>query len=364
MASKMFPSPPPPVSKNVFSIAGILTTVYGLDELSSATPNVACLWLQHPRLKTQAYMEGLANAAVSSWNEHLKNANPAQPEGLIAVSFDQRNHGSREVDPLANEAWRSGNPRHAQDMFSIYHGTALDTLHLLTHLSAYIFPHTNPPQHNLTRNLVLGISLGGHSAYQTLLLSPRFTSAIIIIGCPDFPRLMLQRAEKSKRPSFNTSKPPGTTFFGSQDFPPGLVDAVRESDPSSLLTGSLLSDHPPPPGPESNTTAPCHASPSATRRERISHHLSNKRMLVLSGGADKLVPYMCSAPFLSYLKEANAGWFREGGLSIEDIVYDGVGHETTPQMAQAAVRFIIECLSSPRPAPDLRPTINPGGAKI
>ena len=42
------------------------------------------------------------------------------PTGLIAVSFDQRNHGTRKVDNLANEAWRSGNESHAQDMFSIY----------------------------------------------------------------------------------------------------------------------------------------------------------------------------------------------------------------------------------------------------
>ena len=41
-------------------------------------------------------------------------------QGLIAVSFDQRNHGSRKIDELANQDWRSGNERHAQDMFSIY----------------------------------------------------------------------------------------------------------------------------------------------------------------------------------------------------------------------------------------------------
>lgn len=39
---------------------------------------------------------------------------------MIAVSFDQRNHGSRLVDEVANAAWRQGNERHAIDMFSGY----------------------------------------------------------------------------------------------------------------------------------------------------------------------------------------------------------------------------------------------------
>ncbi len=104
-----------PISKQVFIIAGILTTVYGLDELSSDVQEVACLWLLHPRLQTQECMQPIASRAISHWNGQRRST-----KGLVAVSFDQRNHGSRLVDAAANEAWRSGNPRHAQDMFSIY----------------------------------------------------------------------------------------------------------------------------------------------------------------------------------------------------------------------------------------------------
>ena len=112
---------PPAVSKKVYPIAGIRTTVYGLDELSPEIKNVACLWLLHPRLQTQACMEPIAASTIGSWNQRLRQMqNPGHSIGLIAVSFDQRNHGSREIDALANEAWRSGNKRHAQDMFSIY----------------------------------------------------------------------------------------------------------------------------------------------------------------------------------------------------------------------------------------------------
>lgn len=120
---RTYATPPASVSKKVFSIAGIITTVYGLEELHSNIRDVACLWLLHPRLQTQECMEPIAASTILDWNSRLRDgaaSNGQASKGLIAVSFDQRNHGSREVDKLSNEAWRSGNPRHAQDMFSIY----------------------------------------------------------------------------------------------------------------------------------------------------------------------------------------------------------------------------------------------------
>lgn len=109
---------PAAVSQKVYNIAGISATVYGLDELRPQTTDVACLWLLHPRLATQARMTGFAEAPINDWNGKTQGTQSAK--SLIAVSFDQRNHGARMVDPLANEAWRQGNPRHAQDMFSIF----------------------------------------------------------------------------------------------------------------------------------------------------------------------------------------------------------------------------------------------------
>lgn len=120
---KTYPTRPASVSKKVISIAGILTTIYGLEELPSHVRDVACLWLLHPRLQTQECMEPIAASTIVDWNARFRDgtgSNRQASQGLIAVSFDQRNHGSREVDKLSNEAWRSGNPKHAQDMFSNY----------------------------------------------------------------------------------------------------------------------------------------------------------------------------------------------------------------------------------------------------
>ena len=122
-------SPSRPVSKQSFSVAGIITNVYGLDELPDRVTEVACLWLFHPRLQTRAYMEFVAVATVGDWNRRLKDGRAgASPKGLVAVSFDQRNHGSRELSPRANEAWRAGNETHAQDMLSIYRISLKHTL--------------------------------------------------------------------------------------------------------------------------------------------------------------------------------------------------------------------------------------------
>jgi len=113
-------SDPAPVSSKTYTIAGVLTTVYGLEELASSARDVAVLWLLHPRLQVQSIMAPVAAASIRDWNGRPGS----KSKGLIAVSFDQRNHGTREVTSLANESWKQGNPTHAQDMFSIFRSSA------------------------------------------------------------------------------------------------------------------------------------------------------------------------------------------------------------------------------------------------
>lgn len=69
---------------------------------------------------------------------------------------------------------------------SVFNGTALDTSFLIDHLGSYIFHDTDGPV--IEQNLVLGISLGGHAAWQVFFNDPRVTAAIVIIGCPDYMR--------------------------------------------------------------------------------------------------------------------------------------------------------------------------------
>lgn len=123
----VYSTPPPACSEHTYCIAGLLTTVYGLDELRSNNDKVACLWLLHPRLQNQSSMKPIANSTIDTWNRYLRGTkDAAQLPGLVAVTFDQRNHGSRELDPRANKDWRSGNEQHAQDMFANYRSHELD----------------------------------------------------------------------------------------------------------------------------------------------------------------------------------------------------------------------------------------------
>lgn len=102
-----------------FHIAGILADVYGLDEVSPSSKSISCLWLLHPRLQTKQLMGTVASTSIGDWNQRAPGDRKV---GLIAVAFDQRNHGTREVKAIANEAWKSGNETHAQDMFRYLFG--------------------------------------------------------------------------------------------------------------------------------------------------------------------------------------------------------------------------------------------------
>lgn len=209
----------------------------------------------------------------------------------------------------------------------------MDTSHLLTYLSSYTFPHGD---HIIANNIVLGISLGGHAAWHCLLHDPRISTAIVVIGCPDYVRLMSDRARLSKLKTWTESSPPGSQFLGSKDFPAGLVEAVEMWDPAGLFRKVL----------NGATMAEGLYDPSADEQERLvpvmRQCLQGKRILNLAGGADKLVPYKCAKPFLDWLKRAisSDGWFKNGNVVLEDKIFDGVGHEMSEGMVKEVLRFM------------------------
>ncbi|CAO2650168.1 Nn.00g014600.m01.CDS01 [Neocucurbitaria sp. VM-36] len=323
-----------PVSSQTYTIAGILVTVHGLSELPPSASSVACLWLLHPRLQTKETMAPTAGHIISTWNTRVSQGRAGKtPKGLIAVAFDQRNHGSRQVDKLHNEAWRQGNPRHAQDMFSCYHGTATDTSHLINHLESYIFTSAHAPK--ITQHLALGISLGGHATWHCLLSDPRITAGVVGIGCPDYTRLMTDRARLSKRKTYTDTSPPGAAFLGSPDFPKALQDVIAQYDPAGLLLPGQFN----PTGPDPQPDKPKLDRMKVLLKER----LHGKQILNLSGKADKLVPYTAGEPFLNVFKRVLQ---EEPGLNIgfEDVLFDGVGHAFPRAMLDKATDWICDVL--------------------
>lgn len=204
-------------------------------------------------------------------------------------------------------SWRDSNATHAPDMFSIYHGTQVDLSMIISYLPVYIFP-THHSLYTLTQHLVAGVSLGGHSAYLAILHEPRITAAVVVIGCPDYVRLMQHRAEKSRLEC-------GTEgLFRSKEFPENFLDVVSDIDPAAIGVDEIL-------------------------KRGL---LNGKKILTLSGGADKLVPYICVEPFLKGLKEAYSTGTLKGELI--DVVYPGIGHECTPEMVVELSKFVGRCV--------------------
>ncbi|KAI1439156.1 hypothetical protein GGR50DRAFT_635165 [Xylaria sp. CBS 124048] len=314
----------PAVSKTTMPIAGLKVDIYGLAELPETATSLSCLWLHHPRLRNKDDMACVANEALAAF--YSSSGSKTSTRGLIAVAFDQRNHGSRLISETANEAWRQGNPTHAQDMFGTVSGMVADTIHLLDVLEGYLFEKLRG--RHIDSNLVLGVSLGGHSAWQLLFAEPRVTAGAIVIGCPDYMNLMQDRARLSKLSTFTADN--GASFLGSKDFPTGLIGACKKYDPKGILfgTGETLSQPP--------------VSEQARLRVILDSRVRGKRFQVLSGGADKLVPYNAGRQFLEFLKNATGGWYKDGNVYLEDNIYPEVGHEFNAEMCRDAIRFILE----------------------
>lgn len=151
---------------------------------------------------------------------------------------------------------------------------------------------------------------------------------------------MSDRARLSKIDSWTSSSPPGLHFLGSKDFPTGLVEAVQKYDPAALFMAQF----------QTRTDDNYNRVPSDREKEKLTstlrRPLQGKRILNLAGGVDKLVPHRFAKPFLSWLIDAASphGIFGNGGPVVEEIVYDGVGHEMTPTMVEDMNRFIAESL--------------------
>lgn len=149
---------------------------------------------------------------------------------------------------------------------------------------------------------------------------------------------MTDRARLSKLETYTKSE--GADFLGSKDFPKALVASIEKSDPRGLLFAN----------------SEIQANPSESEQKRLREILDakikGKKLLVCSGGADKLVPYHCAEPFMQFLKNATGGWYKDGKVYVEDNVYPGIGHAYSEGMVKDTTRFVSDILaeSSPKPA--------------
>ncbi|MDA4133893.1 MAG: alpha/beta hydrolase, partial [Thaumarchaeota archaeon] len=65
---------------------------------------------------------------------------------------------------------------------------------------------------------------------------------------------------------------------------------------------------------------------------------------VCSGALDKAVPYDQGKAFMDFFTDATKGWYKQGGVQVEDKVYEGAAHEFSQEMVEDAVKFITSNL--------------------
>ena len=120
---------------------------------------------------------------------------------------------------------------------------------------------------------------------------PRFTAAVVAIGCPDYVRLMTDRARLSKLASYTDSTPAGAAFVGGVDFPPGLVEVVGRYDPAAVLWGAVAGKGKGKTGAVTGGQEQSFGEVGPDEMGRVvpvmARCLGNKRILNLSGGDDK-----------------------------------------------------------------------------
>ncbi|KAI0048999.1 alpha/beta-hydrolase [Auriscalpium vulgare] len=284
------------VKKQTFNVGGLEVHVHLKADLlsSKAEGPVAALIALHGRTGSCRDFDETAQA-IFKWADEAASSGKNHRD-FIFVTFDQRNHGARTVDAFANGGWdkepEKHNQRHALDMYAIQTGTARDVSFVIDYLPAYVFPND---ERTISEWAVAGVSLGGHAAWLTLRNEPRVRIGIPIIGCPDYLTLIDLRADKHGIPL----APPY--------MPESLRTIVHRDDPASAGFRSTKPGENP---------------------------FLGKRILVLSGEADTLVPWVASSDFVEGLEVG------EGRKKV--LLLNGVKHEYTPEMIRELFEFFWE----------------------
>ena len=182
--------------------------------------------------------------------------------------------------------------------------------------------------------------MGGHTTWLALIHEPRITTGVVVVGMPDYLALMTDRARLSKLSTYLEPKDaPGSQFLGSRHFPSSLVEVVRRRDPAAFLMGGVQ-----------DFFVASREEYNVKSVEIINRHLGGKRILCMSGAADKLVPYRLTEPFMTWLKShaatgsavgsAAGGQTKKADVCVVDSVYQNTAHDFTEAMMVEALEFL------------------------
>ncbi|KAF5722169.1 alpha beta hydrolase family domain-containing protein [Fusarium mundagurra] len=154
-----FALPPttPRSCKSSLVVGGVQIYLYGLEDLDDLpSDDIAVLYTAHNRTRTYLVTEGIAHEILHrSINERIR------------------------LGPMVIRI---------MDLMSMISGSAQDFKLILDYLPAYLARFRN------FHNVMLGVSLGGHTAWRMASAAPgQFEAFAIVVGCPNLTSLLLSR---------------------------------------------------------------------------------------------------------------------------------------------------------------------------
>jgi len=311
-----FSLPPstPRSSKTELVISGIKIYIYGLDELKRVSGvEIAVLYLAHMRTRTYLVTEAIAHEVLHRYRTDGRHKSVQ----LIAITMDMRNHGFREISPEANLTWKDGNEDHALDLLSIISGSAQDFKLILDYLPAYL------PQFTHFHNVLLGISLGGHTAYQIASLAKgQLEGYAIVVGCPNLTSLLLSRLGVDPTIFDTTLEELNSVTYDRLEktmnkvqrrrWPKALAEVVREGD-----------------------------------RKVYEEFPDDVPVLICNGKYDALVPAFYTASWLEKRRARSHAHRKDG--NVQFFVQENTGHSCTKEMVAMIASWLgalYECHGS------------------
>ncbi|OZJ02472.1 hypothetical protein BZG36_05135 [Bifiguratus adelaidae] len=296
------PDSTPRSSKKEVVIGGLRVYVYGLEELTHKSDvEVAVLYLAHNRTRTYLVTEGIAHEVL---HRYRSDGRAGKPE-LIAVTFNMRNHGDREISADANKTWKDGNEAHGLDLLSLIDGSAQDFSLVLKYLPAYL------PWFKKFYNVVGGISLGGHTAWRIAALAGEHIHAMwVVVGCPNLTSLLLSRL--GVNPACLHTSTEDLYMIPYDNLYAAMTDEQRRRWPRRL--SELLGDS------------------DRAVDEKLPAHIP---LLLQHGVLDPLVPYKYTVPWVEAHKDTHR---------VELFVQENTGHSCTKEMVTRFAVWLDELL--------------------
>lgn len=289
------------------------STIEGGHNLKELPINV--LYLVHQRGGDYTLTESIAYKTLKEYYEKKEDARIP----LICVTFDNRNHGSRNVNESSNKSWKGGNKTHGVDMISMIKGNVDDLKLIIDFLPSYLNlePHVSPSAKKFDtkikyNNILSGYSLGGHTVIRFANLYPHLVSIINpVVGCCSLSTLLLNRLFQYKLEDAEFDK---KWFYFNYDELPLTKEQQLEYYPESFH--KLISDE------------------DVEIFENFPFH--KIKVFASFGKNDTLVPPTLSKLWIDLYTTTNS--------DSEVFIQEDVGHDVTPEMIDKFTTWLTKQL--------------------